>query len=79
MRALTEASYAQNEEVKRISAWAAILFAPTLVGTIYGMNFDIMPELHWALGYPFAMRSDGDRLHQPVPDVQAARLAVSSR
>ena len=45
----------QNEEVKKISAWAAILFAPTLVGTIYGMNFDHMPELHWALGYPFAL------------------------
>ena len=34
---------------------AAILFAPTLVGTIYGMNFDHMPELHWYLGYPFAL------------------------
>jgi len=45
----------QNEEVKRISAWAAILFAPTLVGTIYGMNFDHMPELGWLLGYPFAL------------------------
>jgi len=41
--------------VKRISAWAAILFAPTLVGTVYGMNFERMPELHWALGYPFAL------------------------
>ena len=40
MRELTEASIAQNEEVKKISAWAAILFAPTLVGTVYGMNFD---------------------------------------
>ena len=39
----------------KISAWAAILFAPTLVGTIYGMNFDHMPELHWELGYPFAL------------------------
>ncbi|MGO4757844.1 CorA family divalent cation transporter, partial [Streptomyces sp. 2MCAF27] len=38
-----------------ISAWAAILFAPTLVGTIYGMNFREMPELHWAFGYPFAI------------------------
>jgi magnesium transporter len=55
MRALTEASLAQNEEVKRISAWAAILFAPTLVGTIYGMNFVHMPELHWIAGYPFAL------------------------
>jgi magnesium transporter len=55
MRNLTQASLAQNEEVKRISAWAAILFAPTLVGTIYGMNFDHMPELHWQLGYPLAL------------------------
>jgi len=54
VKRLTEASYLQNEEVKRISAWAAIIFAPTLIGTIYGMNFD-MPELHWALGYPFAL------------------------
>ncbi|MET3565381.1 magnesium transporter [Leifsonia sp. 563] len=45
----------QNDEVKKISGWAAILFAPTLVGTIYGMNFRVMPELHWALGYPFAL------------------------
>ena len=55
VRHLTEASLAQNEEVKKISAWAAILFAPTLVGTIYGMNFDDMPELHWQLGYPLAL------------------------
>jgi len=54
-KALSEVSNAQNEEVKKISAWAAILFAPTLVGTIYGMNFRHMPELHWYLGYPFAL------------------------
>jgi magnesium transporter len=54
-KALNEASNAQNEEVKRISAWAAILFAPTLVGTVYGMNFKNMPELDWRLGYPFAL------------------------
>jgi magnesium transporter len=52
---LTQSSYAQNEEVKRISAWAAILFAPTLIGTIYGMNFHHMPELGWVMGYPFAL------------------------
>ncbi len=46
---------AQNDGVKKISGWAAILFTPTLVGTVYGMNFDHMPELHWALGYPFAL------------------------
>ncbi|WP_330337124.1 magnesium and cobalt transport protein CorA [Streptomyces sp. NBC_00557] len=55
MRALAEAGFEQNEEVKKISSWAAILFAPTLVGTIYGMNFDHMPELHWLFGYPFAV------------------------
>src|ERR671932_2207936 len=55
VKALTEASIDQNEEVKRISAWAAILFAPTLIGTVYGMNFVYMPELHWTLGYPFAL------------------------
>jgi magnesium transporter len=55
MKALAEASHAQNEEIKKISAWAAILFAPTLVGTAYGMNFDRMPELTWALGYPLAL------------------------
>ena len=55
MARLTEAGYEQNEQVKRISSWAAIAFAPTLVAGIYGMNFDHMPELHWTLGYPFAV------------------------
>ena len=53
-KAMTEASHEQSEQVKRISA-SAILFAPTLVGTIYGMNFEHMPELDWRLGYPFAL------------------------
>ena len=55
MRRLTVTSNAQNEEVKKISAWAAILFAPTLIGTIYGMNFTHMPELDWRFGYPIAV------------------------
>lgn len=55
MRRMTELSIRQNDEVKKISGWAAILFAPTLVGTIYGMNFRVMPELRWTLGYPFAL------------------------
>jgi magnesium transporter len=55
MKAMTQASNAQNEEVKKISAWAAILFAPTLIGTVYGMNFTHMPELGWRFGYPFAL------------------------
>jgi magnesium transporter len=55
MRSLSEASNAQNDEVKKISSWAAVLFAPTLIGTVYGMNFDTMPELHWQYGYPLAI------------------------
>src|SRR6266545_2742818 len=54
-QAQNEEMKAQNEEVKKISAWAAILFAPTLIGTVYGMNFRRMPELRWYYGYPFAL------------------------
>ena len=54
-KALNEVSVNQNEQVQKISAWAAILFAPTLIGTIYGMNFTNMPELDWRLGYPMAL------------------------
>jgi magnesium transporter len=55
MRRLAEAGHAQNTEIKKISSWAAILFAPTLIGTVYGMNFENMPELGWTYGYPFAL------------------------
>ena len=52
---LTASSIEQNEQIKRISSWAAILFAPTLVASIYGMNFRHMPELSWLAGYPLAL------------------------
>jgi magnesium transporter len=55
MTALSRTSNAQNDEVKKISAWAAIGFAPTTIASIYGMNFQHMPELSWYLGYPFAL------------------------
>lgn len=55
MKNLAEASNAQNEEVKKISAWAGILFAPTVVSSLYGMNFAHMPELSWELGYLWAI------------------------
>lgn len=55
MAAISSLSNEQNEEVKKISAWAAIIFAPSLVGTIYGMNFEFMPELDWRYGYPMAL------------------------
>lgn len=54
-RKLTEASYAQGEQVKRISSWAAILFTPSIVTGVYGMNFVHMPELAWLGGYPYAL------------------------
>jgi magnesium transporter len=41
----------QNEDVRKISAWAAIALVPTAIAGVYGMNFDNMPELHWKYGY----------------------------
>ncbi|OLL76615.1 Magnesium and cobalt transport protein CorA [Pseudonocardia sp. Ae168_Ps1] len=54
MTRLTEAGFQQNEQMKKVSSWAAILFAPSLIAGVYGMNFDYMPELHWMFGYPMA-------------------------
>jgi magnesium/cobalt transport protein CorA len=45
----------QNEDMRKISAWAAILAIPTMVAGIYGMNFEHMPELHWIFGYPLVV------------------------
>ncbi len=55
MQRLSEVSLRQGEEVKKISSWAAIIFAPTLIAGIYGMNFTHMPELDWVWGYPMAL------------------------
>jgi magnesium transporter len=52
---INQASYRQNEDVRKISAWAAIIAVPTLISGVYGMNFDHMPELGWRFGYPFAL------------------------
>ncbi|MGW2833056.1 magnesium and cobalt transport protein CorA [Streptomyces sp. NPDC001286] len=49
---LAQASVAQNEDMRKITAWAAIIAVPTMVTGVYGMNFDSMPELHWHYGYP---------------------------
>jgi magnesium transporter len=45
----------QNEVIRILTVAAMFFFPPTLIGTIYGMNFEFMPELHWALGYPLAI------------------------
>jgi len=48
---LARVSVQQNDDMRRISAWVAIVAAPTMIAAIYGMNFDNMPELHWYYGY----------------------------
>jgi magnesium transporter len=49
---LTQISVRQNEDMRKISAWVAIIAVPTMIAGIYGMNFDHMPELRWRFGYP---------------------------
>jgi magnesium transporter len=48
-------SVRQNDVVKQISGWAAIIAVPTLIASIYGMNFEHMPELGWRIGYPLVL------------------------
>jgi magnesium transporter len=50
--ALGKVAMQQNVDMRKISAWVAIAAVPTAVAGIYGMNFEHMPELHWAWGYP---------------------------
>ena len=52
---LSQVTVRQNEDMRKISAWAAIIAVPTLIAGIYGMNFSHMPELHWTFGYPVAL------------------------
>ena len=52
---LAQLGVRQNEDMRRISAWVAIVAVPTMIAGIYGMNFEHMPELGWMLGYPFAL------------------------
>jgi len=48
-------SVSQADVVKRLTSWGAIIAVPTLIASVYGMNFQVMPELHWWYGYPFAL------------------------
>jgi magnesium transporter len=52
---LAQVSVRQNEDVRKISAWVAIIAVPTMIAGIYGMNFEHMPELKWTFGYPLAV------------------------
>jgi magnesium transporter len=52
---LAQLSITQNEDVRKITAWAAIIAVPTAIAGVYGMNFDYMPELSWKFGYPLVL------------------------
>ncbi|MBT2442453.1 magnesium/cobalt transporter CorA [Streptomyces sp. ISL-36] len=52
---LAQVTVAQNEDMRKITAWAAIIAVPTMVCGVYGMNFEHMPELRWTYGYPFVL------------------------
>ncbi|MFD7711309.1 magnesium/cobalt transporter CorA [Streptomyces sp. NPDC059785] len=52
---LAQMSVRQNDDMRKISAWAAMAAVPTMIAGIYGMNFDHMPELHWIWSYPAAI------------------------
>ena len=52
---LAQVGVQQNSDMRRISAWVAIVAVPTMIAGIYGMNFEYMPELQWRYGYPLAL------------------------
>ncbi|GHE75964.1 magnesium and cobalt transport protein CorA [Streptomyces lavendulocolor] len=52
---VAQVTVAQNEDMRKITAWAAIIAVPTMVTGVYGMNFDNMPELRWTFGYPLVL------------------------
>ncbi|MGH9138885.1 MAG: magnesium and cobalt transport protein CorA [Acidimicrobiales bacterium] len=52
---LAEVSVRQNDDMRKISAWVAVAAVPTVIGAIYGMNFEHMPELEWVWGYPLVI------------------------
>ena len=74
---LAQVQVAENEDMRRISAWVAILAVPTVIAGIYGMNFDYMPELRIKYAYFVDPRRDADRVHRALPAVQAKPLALS--
>ena len=52
---LAQVTVAQNEDMRKITAWAAVIAVPTMVCGVYGMNFEYMPELHWRFSYPLVI------------------------
>lgn len=52
---MTQVTVADNQDMRKISAWGAIFMVPTAIAGIYGMNFDFMPETQWEFGYPLIL------------------------
>ncbi|MFE9362773.1 magnesium and cobalt transport protein CorA [Streptomyces sp. NPDC006978] len=52
---LAQATVTQNEDMRKITSWAAIIAVPTMICGVYGMNFKHMPELRWTYGYPMVL------------------------
>ena len=52
---VAQISVQQNDDMRTISAWAALVVVPTFIAGVYGMNFKFMPELGWRYGYPFTL------------------------
>ena len=74
---LARASVADNEDMRKISAWVAIVAVPTMVAGIYGMNFDYMPELHWHFGYFGVLGLIAADHARPLHRLQTQPLVVS--
>ena len=74
----SEIAVQQNEDMRKISAWAAIALVPTAIAGIYGMNFDNMPELKLEVRlFPRPRRHRG-HVPRALPDIPAQRLAVAT-
>ncbi len=52
---MTQVTVADNQDMRRISAWGALFMVPTAIAGVYGMNFDFMPETEWRYGYPMIL------------------------
>ena len=68
-----------NEDVRKISAWVAIVAVPTMVAGIYGMNFDNMPETGWKYGYFVVLGVIAAIMVAALPQLQAQPLALRIR
>ena len=74
---LAQVTMRDNQDMRKISAWVAIIAVPTMVFGVYGMNFEHMPELQWTVRLPGGGRGGPRHLRGPLPQVQAHRLALS--